>query len=108
MEVDNDSCDSNIQTSQSQETEMGGVLSTPAVRNIAKMYNINIKDVSGTGKDGRVLKEDILKYAARKGVIEDIPSSITADSVKQKSESEHIRQDDYEDKTYPLRYLCVQ
>lgn len=104
MEVDNNSCDSDIQTSQS-ETEKGGVLSTPAVRNIAKMYNINIKDVSGTGKDGRVLKEDILRHAASKGVIEDIPSSNTADSVKQKSEREHIHQDDYEDKTYPLRYF---
>lgn len=103
IELNNDSSDSDIQTSQSQETERGGVLSTPAVRNIAKLYNINIKDVSGTGKDGRVLKEDILKYAASKGVIEVIPSSITADSVKQKSEREDIHQDDYEDKTYPLR-----
>lgn len=105
MEPDNDTCDSDIQTSQSQETERGGVLSTPAVRNIAKMYNIDIKDIPGTGKDGRVLKEDILKYAASKGVIEDIPSSITADSVKEKLEREDKHQDDYVDKTYPLRYF---
>ncbi|WOH13008.1 hypothetical protein DCAR_0832517 [Daucus carota subsp. sativus] len=98
MEPDNDTCTSDI-----QETAKGGVLSTPAVRNIAKMYNINLQDVSGTGKDGRVLKEDVLKYAASKGLIGDIPSPITGDPVKQKSEREDIHQDDYEDKTYPLR-----
>lgn len=49
--------------------------------------------------------EDILKYAASKGVIKDIPSSITADSGKQKTKRDDIHQDDYEDKTYPLRYF---
>ncbi|GAB2220197.1 hypothetical protein Droror1_Dr00007840, partial [Drosera rotundifolia] len=43
-----------------------GVLCTPAVRSIAKQYGININDVPGTGKDGRVLKEDVLRYAAAK------------------------------------------
>ncbi|KAE8670366.1 Lipoamide acyltransferase component of branched-chain alpha-keto acid dehydrogenase complex [Hibiscus syriacus] len=43
----------------------GGILSTPAVRNLAKEHGININDVQGSGKDGRVLKEDVLKYAAQ-------------------------------------------
>ncbi|OXV07763.1 hypothetical protein Egran_04477 [Elaphomyces granulatus] len=39
-------------------------LATPAVRGLLKELNVNILDVKGTGKDGRVLKEDIHKFAA--------------------------------------------
>ncbi|XP_063225956.1 lipoamide acyltransferase component of branched-chain alpha-keto acid dehydrogenase complex, mitochondrial [Bacillus rossius redtenbacheri] len=38
------------------------VLATPAVRRISMEYNVDISAVKGTGKDGRVLKEDILAY----------------------------------------------
>ncbi len=37
-------------------------MATPAVRNIAKRENIDINKVNGTGKDGRVTKEDILNF----------------------------------------------
>lgn len=43
-------------------------LATPAVRRIARENNIQSLDVvPGTGKDGRVTKEDILNYIARGG-----------------------------------------
>lgn len=48
-----------------------GVLSTPAVRNLAREYGININDVHGTGKDGRVSKEDVYRYAFQKGIVTD-------------------------------------
>lgn len=38
------------------------VLATPAVRSIAKRNAIDLKQVPATGKDGRVMKEDILAF----------------------------------------------
>ncbi|XP_033115055.1 lipoamide acyltransferase component of branched-chain alpha-keto acid dehydrogenase complex, mitochondrial-like isoform X2 [Anneissia japonica] len=38
------------------------VIATPAVKRLAMEHNINIADIEGSGKDYRVLKEDILKY----------------------------------------------
>ncbi|XP_051164149.1 lipoamide acyltransferase component of branched-chain alpha-keto acid dehydrogenase complex, mitochondrial isoform X3 [Leptopilina boulardi] len=44
------------------ENLLGKVLATPAVRRIALENKINLKDVTSTGRDGRVLKEDILAH----------------------------------------------
>ncbi|VDM82869.1 unnamed protein product, partial [Strongylus vulgaris] len=40
----------------------GKVLATPAVRRIAMENKVDLKKVKGTGRDGRVLKEDVLKF----------------------------------------------
>ena len=37
-------------------------LATPAVRHIAKSKGIDINAVVGTGKSGRVTKEDIIRH----------------------------------------------
>lgn len=37
-------------------------ISTPAVRHLSKELKVDINDIDGTGKDGRVMKEDILKF----------------------------------------------
>ena len=39
-------------------------LATPAVRGLLKELALKIEDIEGTGKDGRVLKDDVQKYAA--------------------------------------------
>ncbi|KAE8151853.1 dihydrolipoamide transacylase [Aspergillus avenaceus] len=57
-------------TSQPSESSSNGpasryaTLATPAVRGLLKTNNIKIEDIQGTGKDGRVLKEDVLRYIA--------------------------------------------
>lgn len=38
------------------------ILATPAVRRMIKQYDINTKHLRGSGKQGRVLKEDIIAY----------------------------------------------
>ncbi|OJJ94849.1 hypothetical protein ASPACDRAFT_127728 [Aspergillus aculeatus ATCC 16872] len=41
-------------------------LATPAVRGLLKTLNVNIEDVQGTGKNGRVMKEDVQRFAMRR------------------------------------------
>ncbi|GMN62382.1 hypothetical protein TIFTF001_031472 [Ficus carica] len=73
----------NIKTIDSEQNEhnVSKVSSTPAVRGLSKQYGINIDDVVGTGKDGRVLKDDVLNYAVEKGILEDSSSSSRAGSL---------------------------
>ncbi|KAJ5083198.1 Lipoamide acyltransferase [Penicillium angulare] len=37
-------------------------LATPAVRGLLKTHKVDILDITGTGKEGRVMKEDVLKF----------------------------------------------
>lgn len=91
--------ESDCERMQNKETAEMGVLSTPPVRHLAKQHGLNINDICGTGKDGRVLKEDVLRYAASKGICVELPyvshaSTENMDSVEVQS---------YEDRTITLR-----
>lgn len=41
-----------------------GTLATPAVRHLVKEHNLDVADIEGTGKDGRVLKEDVHRHVS--------------------------------------------
>jgi 2-oxoisovalerate dehydrogenase E2 component (dihydrolipoyl transacylase) len=58
------STDTAMQTDVSENTQSNRAkaLASPAVRRIAREYKINIASVSGSGKKGRVLKQDIESY----------------------------------------------
>ncbi|KAK3077194.1 hypothetical protein LTS18_010961, partial [Coniosporium uncinatum] len=65
-------------------------LATPAVRHLTKELEVDIADICGTGKDGRVLKEDVQKYSASQQ--EDISKATPAapPSPSQQTEDETI------------------
>uniref|UniRef100_A0A9J2P1N4 Dihydrolipoamide acetyltransferase component of pyruvate dehydrogenase complex n=1 Tax=Ascaris lumbricoides TaxID=6252 RepID=A0A9J2P1N4_ASCLU len=50
-------------SSSAEEVNVSGkALATPAVRRIAMEHHVDLSKVQGTGKDGRILKEDVLKF----------------------------------------------
>ncbi|KAJ5217309.1 Lipoamide acyltransferase [Penicillium chermesinum] len=53
-------------------------LATPAVRGLLKTHDIDILSINGTGKEGRVLKEDVLKYVEARKSSSESPSSTTS------------------------------
>lgn len=56
----------NGNNAESQETGKGkaATLATPAVRRITKELGVSLADVAGSGRDGRVLKEDVQRFAS--------------------------------------------
>ncbi|KAJ9479654.1 Dihydrolipoyllysine acetyltransferase component of pyruvate dehydrogenase complex, mitoch [Pseudozyma hubeiensis] len=40
------------------------VLATPAVRRVSREHNVDLSQVNGTGRDGRITKEDVLNHVS--------------------------------------------
>ncbi|KAE9986601.1 hypothetical protein EG328_005210 [Venturia inaequalis] len=51
------------QQTQTRSSGKHATLATPAVRHLTKELDVDIADIAGSGKDGRVLKEDVQKFA---------------------------------------------
>ena len=58
------------------------VLSTPAVRKMAREHSIDLSRIAGSGKQGRVLKEDVLAFLATKSK----PLEVNQDSAQDRCE----------------------
>ncbi|KAL3508118.1 hypothetical protein ACH5RR_033500 [Cinchona calisaya] len=107
--LDSDVLEADSPSSVPKGSDIKKVLSTPAVRNLAKEYGIDINKVLGTGKDGRVLSEDVLNYVAKKEIIKD-PTFLGAYSGEQSQVADDSGQGissaygwEFEDKTVTLR-----
>lgn len=63
------------------------LLATPAVRHLTKELKVNISDIQGSGKDGRVLKDDVYQFVKRRDAVPEPtiqgPVSSTAGSAVQ-------------------------
>ncbi|KAG5970710.1 hypothetical protein E4U55_001485 [Claviceps digitariae] len=72
--INNNSSNSSSTTSQSDDAPVPATkpkgkmasLATPAVRHLSKELDVDINDIDGSGRDGRVLKEDIYKFVKRR------------------------------------------
>ncbi|EPS62094.1 hypothetical protein M569_12699, partial [Genlisea aurea] len=101
--------ESNVADSEPACSRTSRALSTPAVRGYAKRLGVNVEDVPGTGKDGRVLKEDVLNYAApHENFSKESSSASSAETfISGDSSSFHevprVDEFEFEDKTVTLR-----
>ncbi|CAG8004999.1 unnamed protein product [Penicillium olsonii] len=64
-------------------------LAVPAVRGLLKSHGINILEVNGSGKDGRVMKDDVLKFVAARNSAASapMPTQPTASDTRQTESS---------------------
>jgi 2-oxoisovalerate dehydrogenase E2 component (dihydrolipoyl transacylase) len=67
-----------LAVAQTEEGKQQGheFLATPAVRGLLKEHNIDISHLNGSGRDGRILKEDILAYLGNQNIAPSSPSPI--------------------------------
>ncbi|CAF4393672.1 unnamed protein product [Adineta steineri] len=49
-----------------RKASLTNILATPTVRKMAKELQISLDDIQGTGKDGRILEEDLLIFKSSK------------------------------------------
>ncbi|KAG9459756.1 hypothetical protein H6P81_004264 [Aristolochia fimbriata] len=103
-----ENCEQLEPTSQSSglnSGSIGKVLSTPPVRALAKQYGLDINDIKGTGEDGRVLKENVLDYAANRGICKDpsVFSQVNPEVQEVQSLLKEVTGQCYEDRTVLLR-----
>lgn len=85
-----------IDETESQDNIVQKILTTPAVRRIAMENNVKLKDIAATGKDGRVLKEDILAHLQKISATPEVRAevspgaNVTGTTVGLKGYSKHM------------------
>ncbi|CAF3387292.1 unnamed protein product [Rotaria sp. Silwood1] len=62
------------------KNSLANILATPTIRQMAKELQISLSDVQGTGKDGRILKEDLIHFKSAKSTSSKITPTIAPPS----------------------------
>jgi 2-oxoisovalerate dehydrogenase E2 component (dihydrolipoyl transacylase) len=75
------------------------ILATPAVRRLIKENKVDLERVTGTGRDGRVLKEDVLRFIGE--LTDDKPSTPFKSETATQTKVYQAKQQ--EDKVVPIR-----
>ena len=70
------------------DTEVGGTLVNPAAKKLADERNIDLSQVAGTGKGGRITKEDVVNFTPAAAA----PASSPAPAAKAPAAAEEILQ----------------
>ena len=70
------------------DTEIGGTLVNPAAKKLADERNIDLSQVAGTGKGGRITKEDVVNFTPAAAA----PASTPAPAAKAPAAAEEILQ----------------
>lgn len=70
----------------SDEDDSAIIIAMPSVRKYAREQEVNIKDVSGSGKNGRILKEDIDAFLSGDSVKEETPDTTDAEATVEETE----------------------
>ncbi len=71
-----------VPDSEPEVVPAGKVLTTPAVRRIARERALDLTQVAATGKNGRVLKEDVLRHLAKGDTAGEAPAAQVQDRVE--------------------------
>ena len=82
-------------TPETTKTEKKRVIAMPSVRKYAREKNVNIQEVVGTGKNGRVLKEDIDRFLQGETVQEETKETVAQQEVAEDKETVAIPQGTY-------------
>ena len=72
---------------QESSSRKGANLATPAVRALLKEHDLDVADVKGTGRDGRVLKEDINAHLDAMNSYQAKGRTISSTDLKQEAET---------------------
>ncbi len=64
------------------------IRTSPLVRKLAREYSLDLSQIRGTGQEGRITKDDVLQYLARK---ETVPTMAVPEEVPQSAKAESLQ-----------------
>lgn len=88
---------------ESTESVDSSDILTPSIRRLLAEENVNSADVKGTGKDGRITREDVLSFVEQRKSALVTPVVVNDAAAPQQFRSDDIIQSDAKPDTYGLR-----